>query len=335
MFYFLLKPYVGPKQANYQHQCIVFAEGLQNLNKKFSANIDYYPDISNNYLFKQSVLIPPVTEYLVTSHPEDFTAEINNSRNLKLIIFDSKDEWVRPTSIKYLPFAHRYYMTTLKTVTDRIKPLCFAASDRMITATASTKEIPWLERSEEIFWSHRVDNHRLRNIVKDFYDKKSIPYYKFLDNFVSPDEAVTEEEAEAKEAVEAVAVHLWNHTGRRHSPKYFESLRKFRYMDAHGGYDTREGSIVQWDSWKVWEGFLSGMLVITADLDYYNINLPFKLRPYVHYIPIRYNNMVDSYSKFTSLSDKVKENIAIQGQKFVLENYTPKSIAKYIIKELS
>ena len=320
MFYFLLKPYKGPSQANYQHALVVFAEGLNELKIPFSANINYYPDRSGNYLFKQLENPDKDTIYIVTSHPEDYKTELaafNDTRKYDIIIFDSKDEWVRPQSTNLLQYAHRYFMTTAKLVTDRIKPLCFAASNRMLDIISSQHKIPWSERSEKIFWAHRVDNHRLRNIVKDFYDKKQIAYHKHLDNFESP-----EDEA---------ALHLWNHTGRRHNPKYFAELQKFKYMDAHGGYDNRDGGVIQWDSWKVWEGLLSGMLVITADLDYYNIKLPYKLIPFVHYIPIRYDHIPDGYANLNRLSDEKRETIACAGQKFAQENFNPKSMAKYIL----
>ena len=323
MFYFLLKPFVGPKQANYQHAPIVFAEGLVQRKIPFKANIDYYPDPSGNFLFNKTTDPPPNTIYIVTAHPEDFKTEMaafNDTRKYDIIIFDSKDEWVRPQSTSLLQYAHRYFMTSTKVVTDRIKPLCFALSNRMIDIIQSQPTVPWLERQDAIFWAHRVDNHRLRNIVKDVYEKKSIKYHKFLDNFDAPEDPV--------------ALHWWTQTGRRHSPNYFAELQKYKYMDAHGGYDNREGGIIQWDSWKVWEGLLSGMLVITADLDYYNIKLPFKLIPYVHYIPVRYSHIPDAYTNLDRLTDTKKEQIARAGQQFALENFCPKSMAKYVLDQL-
>ena len=319
MFYFLLKPYIGPKQANYQHACIVFAEGLTQLKKNFEANIDYFPDTSGKFLFSKGT-ITKETQYIVTAHPEDFKDDIVRltTENKHIIIFDSKDEWVRPQSINFLKYAYRYFMTSSLITSNRIKPLCFAISNRMIETIAEQPKIPWAKRSEEIFWAHRVTNHYLRNIVKGFYDTKHILYHTHLDNFVAPDDSI----------------HYWNHTGRRHTPGYFAELQKYKYMDAHGGYDTHNGGIVQWDSWKVWEGFLSGMLVITADLDFYNIKLPYPLKPYVHYIPVRYSHIQDSYSKLDLIPDKKKEEIALNGQKYVLENYCPKSMAKFILNEM-
>ena len=321
MFYFLLRKHNGAKQANYQHAAIVFAEGLKQLNITYAANIDYFPDPEGNHLFTGSNTLPEGTKYVVTVHPEDFKTEILTceQQNLRLIIFDSKDEWVRHESLAMMPLAYKYFMTT-KTPQqndERIKPLCFAACNRMIETIAKQSTVPWSDRIDKIFWAHRVDNHRIRNFVKSFYDKTKTPYHTHLDNFIEPKEES----------------HYWTHTGRRHNPHYFAELQKYKYMDAHGGYQSNS-TIVQWDSWKVWEGFLSGMLVITADLDYYQISLPYKLIPYKHYIPVRYDKIQESYDKLSRLSETEKAEIAAAGQKYALENYCPRAMANYILESL-
>jgi hypothetical protein len=336
MFYFLLKPYKKPTEANYQHAAILFAEGLQALNKPFTANIDYFPDPSGNYLFRQGT-VDKTTQYIVTSHPEEFKdlLLLQQLQQHKLIIFDSKDEWVRSSSTALSHLSYRYFMTTAKVITDKVKPLCFGATNRMVAASASASTATasalatadkWQDRKEAIFWAHRVDNHQIRNYVKNYYTRSNTPLHIHLDNF--------EPAVVAVEATAVAALHYWQHTGRRHSPAYFNALQEYKCMDAHGGYPTREGSINQWDSWKVWEGLLAGMLVITADLDYYKIKLPFPLLPYQHYIPIRYDHIEDGYNALNRLSDEKKAAIAKAGQEFALKNFTPKSMAKYIMDNL-
>jgi hypothetical protein len=326
MFYFLLKPYKKPTEANYQHAAILFAEGLQALNKPFTANIDYFPDPSGNYLFRQGT-VDKTTQYIVTSHPEEFKdllLLLQQQKQLKLIIFDSKDEWVRSSSTALSHLSYRYFMTTAKVITDKVKPLCFGATNRMVAAISpSTSCKQWQDRKEAIFWAHRVDNHQIRNYVKNYYARSNTPLHIHLDNFEP-----------AVDTAEATALHYWEHTGRRHSPAYFNALQECRYMDAHGGYPTREGGINQWDSWKVWEGLLAGMLVITADLDYYKIKLPFPLLPYQHYIPIRYDHIEDGYNALNRLSDEKKAAIAKAGQEYALKNFTSKPMAKYIMDQL-
>jgi hypothetical protein len=315
MFHFLLAPYNGPTKANYQHCCVVFGEGLKARGVPFSANIDYFPDMSGNYLFQAAK--PAPNAFIVTSAPEDFTDELNTTH--RIIVFDAKDEWVRPKSTQFVPQVYRYFITTCVSTSNVMRPHCFAASNRMLRATAEPPA-PWSQRSREIAWTHRVDNHYLRNLVKSFYDNSRIKYDTYLDKFAEPSQE---------------ALHDWSHTGRRHSPAYFKFLRTHRYMDAHGGYPTQtRNRIVQWDSWKVWEGFLSGMLVITADLDYYNIQLPFKLIPFVHYIPVRYHELENCYKDLFSLPDAEQEAIAMAGRDYVRDHYNPESIAAYITVSL-
>jgi hypothetical protein len=313
MYHFLLSPYGGPTKANYQHACIVFAEGLKALNISFNANINYYPDVSGTFLFTKGSETDAI--YIVTSAPEEFILPANK----KLIIFDTKDEWVRPKSLQFLSIAHRYFMssTSENKITATLKPYAFALSNRMIE-NISFRHKPWAARKKAIVWSHRVSNHSLRNLVKSFYAQAGFPIATFLDNFAVPD----------------TAIHWWNHTGRRHSPAYFEYLSNYCYLDAHGGYPVTTTSIQQWDSWKVWEGFAAGVLVITADLDYYNIRLPYRLIPYVHYIPIRYDQLDASYERLFSLPDAEQECIARAGHTFVMNHYTPVNMANYVIEEL-
>lgn len=316
-FHFLLSPYGGPEKANYQHACVVLGEGFRALTIPFTANIDYYPDPSGTYLFNKGE--PSSTSYLVTSAPEEFAAFIQASPQ-KLLVLDTKDEWIRPKSTEFIQQAHRYFMSSCTNPSSVVKPYCFGASNRILTATAAPP-LPWKSRSSKIVWAHRVGNHALRNYTQQYYNKTKAPISSYLDNFVKP--------------ADPAALHEWQNTGRRHSPAYFEFLRHHKYLDAHGGYPTQSRQrIVQWDSWKLWEGFLSGNLVITADLDYYNIVLPFPLTPYKHYIPIRYDTMEKSYEKFFSLPDIEKEAIARQGREFVRTHYNPESIAKYVLSQL-
>ena len=319
-FYFLLSPYGGPEKANYQHACVVLAEGLKSLQILFNSNINYYPDPSGTYLFEMGTSTPH--SYIVTSAPEEFAHVLKTNKN-KLIILDTKDEWIRPKSTAFIPQVHRYFMSSCCQETQVVKPWCFAASNRMLNITEHNNQhqTEWQERSDRIVWAHRVTNHALRNHALNFYKRTYTPLDTYLDNFKQPQESA--------------AHHEWQHTGRRHSPDYFNYLSQHKYLDAHGGYPTSSHQrIVQWDSWKLWEGFLSGNLVITADLDYYNILLPFKLIPFKHYIPIRYHEMDKSYEKFFSLPDTEKEAIAREGAKFVREHFNPTSMAQYMLSML-
>jgi len=321
MFYFLLNPYIGPAKANYQHSCVLLAEGLKRLGHDVRGNIDYFPDLSGNYMISKYPNELVSTDYVITASPEDFTTEIRqltSTSNAKLIVIDTKDEWIRHKSTQFLSVAHRYFMSTAILVSPKIKPWVFGITERM--SEAAHTPIKWTDRKAAIVWAHRVDNHQIRNLVKDHYKRKNLPVATYLDAFATP--------------TSETAAHYWNQTGRRHSPEYFQFLADHRYLDAHGGYRQSQNVIVQWDSWKVWEGFLSGCLVITADLDYYNIRLPFKLIPFKHYIPIRYDQLDVSYDRLFRLPDAEQERIAVEGRTYVLEQYNATSLATYLLDNL-
>ena len=338
MFYFLLVPYEGPTKANYQHSCVLIAEGLKQAGHEVQGNIDYFPDPSGNYTIckapEQTVAAAAaaaaaVADYVITSCPENFVEEIRTltSAKTKLIIIDTKDEWIRPKSAQFLSVAHRYFMSTAALITPKIKPWVFGITDRILYAAAAKR--PWAERKPAIVWAHRVDNHQLRNLVKDHYTRKNLQVATYLDNFAQPPSSP------AAGPSSPAATHYWNQTGRRHSPNYFEFLANHRYLDAHGGYRQSQNRIVQWDSWKVWEGFVAGSLVITADLDYYNIRLPYPLIPFKHYIPVRYDQLDISYDRLFRLPDAEQERIAVEGHRFVLEHYTSKPLAAYLLDNLA
>lgn len=320
LFYFLLAPYEGPTKANYQHSCVLIAEGLKQLGHQVYGNNHYFPDLSGSYTIRKG-FVEAIADYVITSCPEIFIEEIRRVTlaKTKLIIIDTKDEWIRPKSAHFLSVAHKYFMSTAALTTPKIKPWVFGITDRILHAAAVTKR-SWFDRKPGIVWAHRVDNHQLRNLVKDHYKHKNLQIATYLDNFAQP--------------AAAAAAHYWNQTGRRHSPNYFEFLANHRYLDAHGGYRQSQNRIVQWDSWKVWEGFTAGCLVITADLDYYNILLPHPLIPFKHYIPVRYDQLDISYDRLFRLPDAEQERIAVEGQRFVLEHYTSKPLAAYLLDNL-
>lgn len=54
-------------------------------------------------------------------------------------------------------------------------------------------------------------------------------------------------------------------------------------LDAHGGYMQSQDKVVQIDSWKLWEGFAAGCLVVAMDFKHYRIQMPYDLIGYKHY----------------------------------------------------
>lgn len=321
MFYFLLKPYESPDKANYQQTSVIFATGLKHADIDFSASCNYYSDISGNYLLKKGVPTKD-TKFVVTDRPEEYRSELVEflKKGIKIIIFDSKDEWIRNKSTEFIGICHAYFMTTCTVKMKKVHPLTFTISEPLFAEVCPASN--WKTRNNSIVVAHRVTNHSVRNYVLSYYAKSKSPVTIYDDKFANP--------------TDLSELHTWSMTGRRFSIKYLTFLKKHKFIDAHGGYFTDPSlkSIVQWDSWKFWEGFICGCVVISADLDYYNIQLPCKLTPYKHYIPIRYNDIENSYKKMFELSDDQLESIALEGQAYVLSNYTSQKVTQYILDKI-
>lgn len=297
---------------------------MKDLGITYAANHDYFPDLCGNTLFKK-ISSDDTYDYLITDCPENFLDDINGAHknNKKIIILDSKDEWIRHSSTQLISICYKYFMTTSKIETQIIKPFCFSITLRMMQAAESAiQKNPWNKRTRQIAYCHRVTNHSVRNYALQFYKASNTPIKMYNDNCSQP----TDEDE----------LHWWKHTGRRHSNKYYDFISSCKFIDAHGGYfkENKLTDICQWDSWKVWEGFLCGCAVITADFDYYKIKLPFPLKPYVHYLPVRYDEIQESYRKIFKFSDSAIEKIAKNGREFILQHYNPKEFSRYILEKI-
>jgi len=327
-FYFLMDKLndIQPTEVNDQHPCVVFAQGLQGLGVPYHGNMPFLKDFN-----KETFLIDISDEInsntiVVTNQPQKYMNELQQYKRQghKIIVMDTCDEWCRNVHERALPFTDYYYRSSYHTSNrlPNVFPFAFSLSNRIIQTTSFVDMKKWSERTPVIFQAHRVD-HSLRNHVKNYYNSGRCPiaveYYN--DKFEAPKEG-TEEHFH------------WCQTGRRHSVKYYEKLASVQMIDAHGGHFTPQ-KLLQIDSWKLWEGFAAGCLVITLDFKYYGIQLPFELIGYKHYIPIRYDKLDESYQMLNRLTTEQRARIASSGREYVLSNYSPEGIAKYICSKLN
>jgi hypothetical protein len=314
-----------PTAVNDQHTCIVFAQGLKELNIPFYGNIDFLKYYNQDeYLIKKGMT--DTSSIIVTTCPHIFTKELNDfqKKGHKIIIFDTRDEWNRHEFDKYIPLSHNFYRSSYHESNKiaNVLPFAFSLSNRIINATKYVNMDEWKSRSSVILEAHRVTNHSIRNYVKQFYMSGKCPVsVEFYNDKFEQAEKDSEE------------YFHWCQSGRRHSNKYYNKLMSVQMLDAHGGYLNKD-KIVQIDSWKLWEGFAAGCLVIAPDFKYYNIKLPFELIGFKHYIPIRYDKIQDCYTILHKLTDIQKKTIAENGRDYVLKYYCPTNIAKYICSNI-
>jgi len=322
-FHFLLEELndQNPKAVNDQHTLIVFAQGLKELGIPFSGNRDFLQDYNaSTFLIPKGPVDPSAT--LVTINPQLFEQDLATLKN-PLIIFNTRDEWCANELDRFIPRCQLYFRSSYhqSNQNPKVKPFAFALSNRILEATENTDMSRWSEREPTILEAHRVTNHAIRNYVKQFYQSGLCPVsvMSYNDQFLEP----TDPEERF----------LWAQSGRRHSMAYYNRLKQVQMLDAHGGY-MHPTKLVQLDSWKLWEGFAAGCLVIAPDFKYYGIQLPYDLIGFKHYFPIRYDKIQDSYELLSKLTEEQKQKIAREGQLYVRKNYGPEGMAKYVLGQL-
>ncbi len=151
---------------------------------------------------------------------------------------------------------------------------------------------------------------------------------------------------------------MWRQTQRRHSRSYYERLKSAQAIAAFCGelipasphyprylvggrrakfsralhdtlalIDPRPPRLIQWDSWRFWEGLAAGCLVFNLDLPHYGVQLPVMPRHLVHYVAVRPESAVETFTALTR-EPGLAERIASQGHAWALEHYSPAALAR-------
>jgi hypothetical protein len=344
-FYFFIPPGKGrdASHANYKPQLLSLAEGLRSLGVPFSSNIDWWryrnskeSEGEGEYLFKKTKR--PFSDFThvvvgseIFNHPPlPSFIKPPRARKYKLVTYD----WVASTFFtkyfqKKLPLFdtcfYYAYNNRLAECTKHVNvlPWPIGLTDRVIEYT-KRYEKPFSEREIELLWSHRVGHTIRTEVKKKFYNSDSLAsaigakLTEFNDKFSAT--PVTQLDKLYAEQ-----------TGRRHNPKFYETLGNSKMVDCCGGFFLSGGGIKNWDSYKLWESFAAGCCVITLDLDYYGFKLPVMPVNGVHYIGIRLDDP-------NSLNENIKDNdieaIAKNGKKWALENYSPQASAKHFLENM-
>lgn len=151
---------------------------------------------------------------------------------------------------------------------------------------------------------------------------------------------------------------MWRQTQRRHNRSYYARLKSTQAIAAFcgdlipptpfyprylvGGHrarinrqlhdlwahlDPRPPRLIQWDSWRFWEGLAAGCLVFNLDLRHYGVALPVMPEPFVHYVPLRLDNMPGAFARLAA-EPGLAQRIARQGRAWALEHYSPRALAR-------
>jgi predicted O-linked N-acetylglucosamine transferase (SPINDLY family) len=319
--------------ANYQHPIISLAEGLKNLGIKFESNVNYWK-VDGEYLFKKSNYnLEDVYKYdiVVTKFnnilPEFFSKKHSTIVKVMLDWSDGYNTYIN----KYKDIFDVYYKCSYNSNLNRdlgnVFPCGFQITNRFIN---SIKNVKWEDKKHRIVISHRIE-HQVRTFFYDnFYKRLNVPVHIINDDFAKLDDNMQNKDS------------LWYQSGRRHNQMYFDTLSDSQICDCTGGFFAQEKnnknniSIYQWDSLKIWEAFVAGCVVITADFDRFGCKLPILPINGVHYIGLNNSHgTIETLIKQLNNNELNLEKIAYEGRKWALENYSPNAFANRFIDNIN
>jgi hypothetical protein len=157
---------------------------------------------------------------------------------------------------------------------------------------------------------------------------------------------------------------MWEQTQHRHSRDYYERLKSAqavvafcgefippapfypRYLtggrrarctrscyDALALLDPRPPRLIQWDSWRFWEGMAAGCLVFCFDLPHYGVELPVMPKAFVHYVSVQVDDPAAALNRLAR-EPGLDERIAAQGRTWALEHYSPATLARRFLDSM-
>jgi hypothetical protein len=366
--YFHCQPQGDHRYPAFQHQLINLAFGLKVLGIEYFSNLTYWKIGKEDYLFNKSAVAIDDCDVLITSHGEfEYNWELPNAffkkdRSYRTVYIDTADGlFTRAYTEKLQHFdlilkqksKGMWYPKNCK------HSWAFGLSPYMVL-----KEVPDLnfeDRKNEILANYRhvhtfrkqgeVIISKLKNLV---INKKSEPL-----DYSSKSKTLANEDDFYKLG--------YLQSGGRFHPNYIKRLRTSMACACFGGnllpskwfvsspqlfkianyiYDnTNQGRLIalfrklnlqikhqygiyQWDSWRLWETFEAGSLVINIDFEKYGVDMPIMPVNFKHYIGIDLLNPEESINKINAMSITELETIALNGKKWAEAHYAPKAIAQ-------
>jgi hypothetical protein len=349
---FFLVPYVSPLNSSYQFLSIALAEGFNELGIAYGANIDYWWQIDKNgFLFGKTDQVGDVNIY-ESRFFEGNDAALKQVDYSKInILIDHNDRLFTPAlEDKYANFSLilRTHYNPKMHYGANVKPWAFGLTQTMINSINSTIDQPVKPRVmisyRKLHDIRKLSNERLVPLLAKQYE---------IFNFESlqpPDSIANDPKS------------LWSQTGRRYDPDYFVELNSSLLNLSFGGtpiipplplnktirvlgkvkrellklvygsnIPAKHYTLIQYDSWRLWESFASNACPVFSDCSQFGITLPVKPEPGIHYIAVDGFNFEAAALQIKQLGDDRLKQIAQQGRQWALQHYSPKAVAKRLV----
>ena len=372
-FYFhIVSPNLNNKfHPIYQYDYIPLAQGLKILGHEIYSNLNYWKGLEKDFLFKQNDSVLPkdcdvnVFSGLCEYHHYNFPKDLFTTSNTIKVLIDQNDGFFTPL---FSDFSKKFDLILHKKNKTRTYPSncksswAFGISNEIIEI-CNLYTNPFQKRKDSILINFRY-GHPVRNYGLDFIKKLKLNYE--LDNKV---DSFNFDDYKNSKYYE-----MLKFNGGRHRPEYLKRLCESKMSVSFGGFfylknildknkltyrlgnyllaDRAGGKMVelirkshlylkktkhiyQWDSWRVWETFVSGAVNINFDLEYYDVELPAMPINGKHYIGLNFQKSKKYNQELINKSEKDLEIIATNGTKWAIDNYGPEGIAKRFLSILN
>ena len=350
--YFFLRPFHSAQDAGYQHRLVALAEGLCLLGTRYFSNINYWklgPDSPQTLFAEDPSVLPEDCDVVVCEHvyydaehrlPAPYSSR---QRKYRTVFVDASDGWRTPSMPAYsqgIDLVLRCHFNARFNYGRNVRPWAFGLSNRITDALKT--DLPFKGRERTI-----LCNYRTFHPVRKAAERRFIPLLRSLyhvDRTVdSPPSSASEDHL------------LWEQSGRRHYSAYYERMLRSAACSAFGGYfvpaisvsvdspaqrivhkaasslGLRTRTVAQFDSWRFWESLAAGCVTFHVDLEKYGCRLPVMPENGKHYVGVDFRRPAETARQVLDGTINL-ENIAAEGQRWVLDHYSPAAVARRFLE---
>lgn len=360
--YFYCIPPDTPEKTGYPHTMICLGDGLKALGIDACANINYWqlaPD-TEEYLFRHDPDVTPDDCSIVVLNQDWFRVAnkpfpqhlFHPNRKYITVYLDSDDgskthaynPEFRQFDYIFKVCCNRYFKYP-----DNIRPWAQGISSRMLRELENVPPIQ--ARKRQLLVNFR-EPHKIKHSVRRIVRKELLTQ---IDAVLPVNNVV---EGLDNFSTEPYHYMQWSQTGRRHSPRYFQSLKDYAACACFGGFfvtplprdpstatsrllkkilsklEWKSNRITDWDNWRYWESLTAGCVSVREDFDKYGFVIPVMPENWRHYIGIDLSNIKIAVDRIAS-EPEILEKISIEGRQWALENYSPVPTALRFLNTVS
>jgi hypothetical protein len=152
---------------------------------------------------------------------------------------------------------------------------------------------------------------------------------------------------------------MWEQTSKRHSRMYFERMKsclvssafcgdeipaapwnpagycvgggkarlRRRFFNVVQKFDPRSPRVISSDSFRFWESMACSTVPMQVDFEHYGLKMPVQPEPYIHYLPVRFDDLDKSVSLIKTQLNSL-ESVGDEARGWAMANYCPRVVAQ-------